>query len=473
MTTVGLRVLFSIVSFFALACSFAADKAARAIIVKGDVTFVVDGKSEKVERNKWLPEGAEVITQKGSFAKLMFIDRSSINVGPESQMKIETFPQDKAGIISLVKGKIRSKVTKNYMDNKETDKSKLFIKTKTAAMGVRGTDFQVSFNEENAATSLVTFEGAVAMGQIDGNLGRFDQSKLESIVSSPNAVIVRRGQFSGASPKQEKVTTPTKISPVQLETLQKNEVPGISTSSTSSDGKGAANTPAVELAKGPAKKYRSVVPPGIDAKTVANTSSSLGSAIVSAAGPAAARSPASAPAIVAATTKIDVVIPTDAPKAGGFIDIETAQYIPPPEGSTYDANAEVYVPPTDVGHVDPATGNYANDYYNLNPDGSFSAKNEVTLASSSDGSRDPASVSGTTDAPPPPPTVLDTANPEGVNLGDIAGTNVGDQPLIDPNLINTLTNENQDTINDFQNSDNNQVFGSGTTTNVTVRPVVE
>ncbi len=119
MTTVGLRVLFSIVSFFALACSFAADKAARAIIVKGDVTFVVDGKSEKVERNKWLPEGAEVITQKGSFAKLMFIDRSSINVGPESQMKIETFPQDKAGIISLVKGKIRSKVTKNYMDNKE------------------------------------------------------------------------------------------------------------------------------------------------------------------------------------------------------------------------------------------------------------------------------------------------------------------------------------------------------------------
>ncbi len=458
MRKMGLRALVTFLSFMALCFNtLAGEKAARAIIVKGDVRYTVDGKTQKVKRNQWLPEGAEVETQKGSFAKLMFIDRSSINVGPASKMKIEAFPQDKAGIISLVKGKIRSKVTKNYMDNKETDKSKLFIKTKTAAMGVRGTDFQVSFNEDNNATSLVTFEGAVAMGQINGDLGRFDQGKLENIVSSTSAVMVRRGQFSGASPKQEKVTAPTKISPVQLETLEKNEVPGMNTSAEASDGKGASNTPAAEVAKGPTKKYRSVVPPGMDAKEVANTASSLESAISQVAGPevaAAVVAPEAAPAVV----EID----SSAPKAGGFIDIETAQYIPPPAGSTFDANAGVYIPPADVGHVDPATGNYTNDSYTLNPDGTFSAKDE---------GRSIASVSDDSPPPPPPPEVMDAADP----AGEIAEAEVeiNDQVVIDPSLIDNITSENQDTINDFQNSDNNQVFGGGTTTNVTVRPVVQ
>ncbi len=431
-----------------------AEKAARAIIVKGNVTYVVEGKSAQVKRNQWLPEGAQVSTAKGSFAKLMFIDRSSINVGPDSQMKIESFPKDKAGIISLVKGKIRSKVSKNYMNNSETDKSKLFIKTKTAAMGVRGTDFQVSFNNENNATSLVTFEGAVAMGQINGDLGSFDQNKLESIVSNDQAVVVRRGQFSGASPKQEKVTAPTKISPVQLETLEKNEVPGMSAAPNAASSTTAAPAPA------PSKKYRSIVPPGMDAKEVANSSSSLDSSISEAAGSeAVALAPEVAPA---ATVEME-----NTPKAGGFIDIETAQYIPPPANSTYDANAGVYVPPADVGHVDPATGNYANDHYTLNPDGSFSAKADAPGADSTeDNSRGIASVAS---PPPAAPQVMDASAP----AGDQGELGFDGNPSIDPTLVENISNDNETLINDFQNSDNNQVYGSENTTNVTVKPVVQ
>jgi len=451
-----IRLLLIMTTIFSLSGEIlGAEKAARAIIVKGNVTYIVDGKSDKVKRNQWLPEGAQVSTAKGSFAKLMFIDRSSINVGPESQMKIESFPKDKAGIISLVKGKIRSKVSKNYMNNSETDKSKLFIKTKTAAMGVRGTDFQVSFNNENNATSLVTFEGAVAMGQINGDLGSFDQNKLESIVSNDQAVVVRRGQFSGASPKQEKVTAPTKISPVQLETLEKNEVPGMSAATNGAESTTAAPAPA------PTKKYRSIVPPGMDAKEVANSSSSLDSSISEAAGAqAVALVPEVAP--VAAAPEME-----NTPKAGGFIDIETAQYIPPPANSTYDANAGVYVPPADVGHVDPATGNYANDHYTLNPDGSFSAKADAPSADSAeDNSRGIASVA----APAPAaPQVMDASAPAGSEepLG------FDGNPSIDPTLVENISNDNETLINDFQNSDNNQVYGSENTTNVTVKPVVQ
>ncbi len=465
MMKMGLRPLITLLSFFALCVSsFAADKAARAIIVKGDVSYTVEGKTQKVKRNQWLPEGAEVETQKGSFAKLMFIDRSSINVGPASKMKIETFPQDKAGIISLVKGKIRSKVTKNYMNNSETDKSKLFIKTKTAAMGVRGTDFQVSFNEDNDSTSLVTFEGAVAMGQINGDLGRFDQSKLESIVSSTSAVMVRRGQFSGASPKQEKVTAPTKISPVQLETLEKNEVPGLKTSAEASGGNGASNTPAAEVAKGPTKKYRSIVPPGMDAKEVANTSSSLESAITQVAGPqvSAVVAPETAAAPEAPTLEAAVNLDNAAPKPGGFVDIETAQYIQPPEGSVYDANAEVYTMDADQGYVD-ASGNYANDFYDLNANGEFVAKE--------DDGRSIASVDDGAAPPPPPPEVMDGSNPQG-ELADTDGPDSTD-PINSPNAPLIPDYDPAGDLENWQNSDNNQVYGAPPTTNVTVRPVVQ
>ena len=457
MNNLGFRVAVTLFTLFILPIAEAAgDKAARAIIVKGKVVYELNGESKKVTRNLWLPEGAQVHTEKGSFTKLMFIDRSSINVGPDSTMKIESFPKDKAGIISLVKGKIRSKVTKNYMDNKETDKSKLFIKTKTAAMGVRGTDFQVSFNEVNEATSLVTFEGAVAMGQINGELSQFDQNKLESIVSNDQAVIVRRGQFSGASPRGERVTEPTKISPVQLETLEKNEVPGISSAGTNQAN---PSSEVSQVTAAPAKKYRSIVPPGMDAKEVANTSQSLDSAISQVAGPSASVT------IVADTPQIESISDNQAPKAGGFIDIETAQYIPPPANSTFDPNTGVYIPPADTGRVDPATGNYTNDHYNLNPDGTFTAKVDSPQRGSDSPTR---GIASTTSVAPEAPKVMDASQPN---------SEISENPDfssdVDPSLVNNITEENRDTIEDFQNSDNNQVYGSGNRTNVTVRPVVK
>lgn len=89
-----------------------------------------------------------------------------MNLGPNSQMVINAFPKKEAGIITLVKGQIRSQVTKDYMEMEDKSKSKLYIKTKTAAMGIRGTDFQVNFNPQNQNTSLITFEGKVAMATL-------------------------------------------------------------------------------------------------------------------------------------------------------------------------------------------------------------------------------------------------------------------------------------------------------------------
>ncbi len=140
---------------------------AKAILLKGNVQALgVDKKIIQLKQGSWVEEGAIIKTSDKSFVKLLFIDKSQMNLGAKSEMEIKTFPKKEAGIINLLKGQLRSKVTKNYMEIEEKNKSKLYIKTKTAAMGVRGTDFQVNYNPANSNTSLITFEGAVSMGRI-------------------------------------------------------------------------------------------------------------------------------------------------------------------------------------------------------------------------------------------------------------------------------------------------------------------
>src|SRR5690606_25802001 len=168
----------------------ATEEVAKAIIVRGKaLAQSPDGKVVQVNKGMWFKEGTQIRTEDKSFVKLIFVDKSQMNLGPNSHMKIDTFPQNDPGIVTLVKGQLRSKVTKNYMEMEQKNKSKLFIKTKTAAMGVRGTDFQVNYTPETNFTALVTFEGAVAMAKIDEVAGGvvLDQNRLEQAVSSENA----------------------------------------------------------------------------------------------------------------------------------------------------------------------------------------------------------------------------------------------------------------------------------------------
>ncbi len=141
---------------------------AKVIILKGSVKAKL--KSNKVitlKRGDWLPEGAQVKTEEKAFVKLLFIDKSQMNLGPNSQMIINKFPKKKAGIITLMKGQLRSKVTKDYMQM-DKNKEKLYIKTKTAAMGVRGTDFEVSVKDGMTHTNL--YEGQLVVTAIEAGM---------------------------------------------------------------------------------------------------------------------------------------------------------------------------------------------------------------------------------------------------------------------------------------------------------------
>lgn len=410
------------------------NKVAKVIILKGKVFEIRPGqKPVELKRGMWVHEGSQLQSQKSSFAKLLFIDKSQMNLGADSAMKIQAFPKNKAGIIDLLKGKVRSKVTKNYMDI-DKNGSKLFIKTKTAAMGVRGTDFQVIFNPRNAVTSLVTFEGAVAMAKLEG-VQNIDQRALDAQLNRREAVVVRQGQYSGVMPNQNRASIPVKISPTQLETL-KNTDPSVS----QKENRKPASTDTEKK-----KVVRSIVPKGLDPKKVADVNNgSVDKAISDGVGKQVAQT------VVQQTQEqiqavrndgpppegfVDSATGAYAPPAGGFIDEKTGLYVPPAEGSTFDPNAGVYIPPPEVGTVDTDTGSY------VPPEG-YQLVDSGELVPVGDGGREPASLDGSTT----------TINPDGtttVNVLQPTTLDGGEKDLVSGAEIGTMT-EAENLAKDFQ-----------------------
>ena len=109
-----------------------------------------------------------LVTYKKSFVQVAYFNGGSVNIGPNSKAIITQTSKKRKGVIGLLKGSIRS----NYR-NPSVRKSpdlKFFIKTNTAAMGVRGTDFQVIYNPENTVTNLLTFEGEVSIVRVEPKL---------------------------------------------------------------------------------------------------------------------------------------------------------------------------------------------------------------------------------------------------------------------------------------------------------------
>jgi hypothetical protein len=372
--------------------SHAAIGAATVVVLRG--TAKTSSGKVIAERDKVNP-GTTVITSARSFVRLLFPDQTQLNVGPDTTMKIETEKAGDASIVDLVGGQIRAKVTKDPMANHDGGpvKEKMVVKTKTAAMGIRGTDFNVSFNEKNNITALITFEGNVAMAKLDGTTGALAALHQDKGVQSVGA-----GQFSGVTPDQPQASVPVKISPAQLETLKGN---------SEFKGMGGKQEKQAVMA--------SPVPPGVDPKGFASgAEQSLKAAMSSAVGEgklASAMAESHRGEAPAAKTQappegfLNKKTGEYAPRAGGFIDLASGRYVPPPAGSSFDANTGVFVPPRAMGSVDPVTGMYVPPKgVDLDPVKGFVAEAKPAAATSTtgvvggaaDSARTPSSL-----APPP------------------------------------------------------------------------
>ena len=178
------------------------------MIVKGQV---------QVAKAKAQPAGAKVgskvypqdtiITGKDSRAKIVMSDRNIINVLPETKIRIDQYINDtkeKNVRLSLLEGKVRTNVEQKY-DNNE---NKFEIKTPSAVVGVRGTQFLTSFQKSKNTTGVTTFRGEVIFRGYD----KLSEKQTE-------AVLVKRGETS-ENIEGQKPGSPVKMSPTDLKRIE-------------------------------------------------------------------------------------------------------------------------------------------------------------------------------------------------------------------------------------------------------------
>lgn len=375
------------------------NKVAKAVMLRGQVKSKSAESAEAVDlkQDDWVTEGSIVQTADKSFVKFLLQDQSQVSLGPNSKMVIGAFPKNDPGLIKLINGQLKSQVTK---DPSEKGENKLIIKTKTAAMGIRGTSLMVLYNNENQRSSTVTFEGEVAMAHLDpkSSDGMNSPNQLGDVLSGNKTVSVHEGQFSGCGGNNE-TSLPQKMSPAQFDSL------------ASTDGFNVTS----EKATAPAPEYQSPVPPNVDAKDFANNGEALKETLAASAGSDVV---AAAEQIVSSKEEArSTDVPPEgvfnqatgefAPPAGGFIDLTTGIYIAPPAGSTFDAQAGVFIPPPNLGSFDPATGAYlAPAGTELKADGTF-------VAAPTSGSAGTAPMN----APLPPPVPMAPAEAKGFGGG--------------------------------------------------------
>lgn len=113
----------------------------------------------------------KITTGISSFAHITMLDDTILNIGPNSEFQIDAFEltdktniAKRTGIYNLINGFIRANFTKRSDNN-------LTIKTKTVAMGIRGTTFTIWTGLVNGkpTTSFNLLEGKVELLENNGD----------------------------------------------------------------------------------------------------------------------------------------------------------------------------------------------------------------------------------------------------------------------------------------------------------------
>jgi hypothetical protein len=161
------RFILSFMFFIGLHQSVLAADCGQFRVVKGDVTYKSHGakKFKKARINKKICQGDLVKTAKEARAKVVMADQNELNISPDTELLIEVYQDNKQAVLNVLNGKVRSNVKQKYQDNKQ---SHYRVKTKSAVAGVRGTEFLAGFDRATNRAQVITFEGEVAVGKMEG-----------------------------------------------------------------------------------------------------------------------------------------------------------------------------------------------------------------------------------------------------------------------------------------------------------------
>jgi hypothetical protein len=257
--------------------------------------------------------GTVISTSKRSFARIRFEDDSIVTIAPKSKILLTQKNKNTPKILTLVAGKIRAEVIRQA---NQGQRYKLYVKTRSATLGVRGTEFVVSYNDKNHNTSNITLDGEVhiyknsdkgileSLRQLDDSdreeLGDYNEAlDLRDQLTSHEVERVTKGTFSSAKFNHEKAHEPIRISAVQINALKgSNFVTGKKEKTKEKDSK---------FLKGNQYQRQTI----------------------------------------------------EGNRHGGFVDLASGLYIAPPVDAKFDDKKGTYEMPKELGGVNLTTGEYS------------------------------------------------------------------------------------------------------------------
>lgn len=140
-------------------------------------------------------QGSTLSTGVASFAELILRDKSVIKISENTTFRLAEVPQREEAsktVLDLVSGKVRAKVAKAISED-----SGFEVHTKSAVMGVRGTDLVVHFQEDKKLILLV-LQGKVTLSPPSGPETTVDQGERTEAGSR----VLKKG-IQEALPKEE------------------------------------------------------------------------------------------------------------------------------------------------------------------------------------------------------------------------------------------------------------------------------
>jgi hypothetical protein len=323
-----ITIIFSLLIFLACSSAFAENKSSGIVEkVRGTVIASLKGKDVQLKKGDKVPAKTFLESQAKSFAIILFKDKTKLTLGPKSKIQVVNPSTDKQpGIINLLQGQIRNKITKPGKMNK------YFVNTKAAAIGVRGTEFIAIYNSTTNSLTSGGFSGVVAIGpSIQGELN-VDSANKAVQYGSKETIYLKAKHFSSIKKdgKLLKISAPRKMNPRQYHQLKNNPEPTFT-----------ENKPTIKKSD----KKRTSRLPNIS-ENVQNTT-------------------------IEVTQSNSSIQQNDVPStlgekqqmpSGSFVDLNSGTIIPPPPGSEYDSNSGTFI-------IDKSFGSISSDGSYIPPEG--------------------------------------------------------------------------------------------------------
>ncbi len=268
-----------------------------AVLVRGKVLSA----QKVVSVGDTFNEGEAISTSNKSVVRLRFESGALLTLGPNTKIIINELRAGETKLFSLVNGYLRGKFSKD-----KSDEHKILIKTPTAALGVRGTEFNLTYNNQNNVSSALALQGTVEFSsRVDSDSGLAN-----------DRVDISAGKFSSTFSQDDAVIRPVKISPQQFAALKRNS------SFKVRDRKEQKVTDGQQLISG--SEGEQSVPSELIGSEYEHAKENY----------------------------------RDDVRPGGYIDLVTGLYISPPEDAIYNEEQDVFEVPKELGGFDPDTGEY-------------------------------------------------------------------------------------------------------------------